>query len=191
MAQSANAQLVTHEGLNNDIFRFNFTKENLHLTNDISDAMVLKEILCFNSNSPRACTFWYIWQYVGLGSGYAMVKLGAKPFHQFVIIQFIAAHYSDAIMGAMASQITSLTIVYSTVYSGADQRKHQSSSSLTFVRGIHRWPVNSPHKWTVTRKMFPFDDIIMLYALSDIHGSPSPLNTSIQVWFNFHELYEF
>ena len=64
-------------------------------------------------------------------------------------------------MGAMASQITSLTIVYSTVYSGADQRKHQSSASLAFVRGIHRWPVNSPHKWPVTRKRFPFDDVIM------------------------------
>ena len=57
--------------------------------------------------------------------------------------------------------ITSLTIVYSTVYSGADQRKHQSSASLAFVWGIHRGPVNSPHKWPVTRKMFPFDDVIM------------------------------
>ena len=64
-------------------------------------------------------------------------------------------------MGAIASQITSLTIVYSTVYSDADQRKHQSSASLAFVRGIHRGPVNSPHKWPVTRKMFPFDDVIM------------------------------
>ena len=64
-------------------------------------------------------------------------------------------------MGAMASQITSLTIVYSAVYSGAGQRKHQSSASLAFVRGIHRWPVNSPHKGPVTRKMFPFDDVIM------------------------------
>ena len=57
-------------------------------------------------------------------------------------------------MDAMTSQITSLTIVYSTVHSGADQRKHQSSASLAFVRGIHRWPVNSPHKWPVTRKCF-------------------------------------
>ena len=46
----------------------------------------------------------------------------------------------------VASQITSLTIVYSTVYSGAVQRKYLSSPSLAFVRGIHRWPVNSPHK---------------------------------------------
>ena len=48
-------------------------------------------------------------------------------------------HYWDLIMGAMASQITSLTIVYSTVHSGADQRKHRSSASLAFMRGIHRW----------------------------------------------------
>ena len=70
-------------------------------------------------------------------------------------------HYGDVILGAMASQITSLTIVHSIVYSGADQRKHQSSASLAFVRGIHRWPVNFPHKGPVTWKMFPFDDVIM------------------------------
>ena len=64
-------------------------------------------------------------------------------------------------MSAMASQITSLTIVYSTVYSGTDQRKRQSSESLAFVRGIHRWPVNSPHTWPVTWEIFPFDDVIM------------------------------
>ena len=64
-------------------------------------------------------------------------------------------------MGAMASQITSLTIVYSTIYSDFDQRKHQSSASLAFVRGIHLWPVNSPHKWPVKRKMFPFDDVMI------------------------------
>ena len=71
-------------------------------------------------------------------------------------------HYGDVIMGTMASQITSLTIVYSTIYSGADQRKYQSSAALAFVRWIHRGPVNSPHKWLVTRKIFPFDDVIML-----------------------------
>ena len=66
-------------------------------------------------------------------------------------------------MSATTSQITSLTIVYSTVNSDADQRKHQSSASLDSVRGIHRGPVNSPHIGPVTRKMFPFDDVIMLY----------------------------
>ena len=67
-------------------------------------------------------------------------------------------HY---IMSKMAPQITSLAIVYSTVLSATDQRKHQSTASLAFVRGIHRWPVNSPHKGPVTLKMFPFDDVIM------------------------------
>ena len=75
---------------------------------------------------------------------------------------WLQSHYSDVIMGTMASQITSLNIVYSTIYSGADQRKHQSSASLAFVRGIHQWPVNSPHKWPVRQRKFPFDDIIML-----------------------------
>ena len=69
-------------------------------------------------------------------------------------------HYNNVIMSAMASQITSLTIVYPSVYS-EDQRKHQSSASLAFARGIHRWPVNSPHKWPVTWKMFSCDDVII------------------------------
>ena len=68
-------------------------------------------------------------------------------------------------MGTLASQITSIAIVYSTVYSGADQRKYQSSASLASVRGIHRGPVNSPHKWPVRRKMCPFDDVIMRWKL--------------------------
>ena len=77
-------------------------------------------------------------------------------------------HYDDVMMGAIASQITSLTIVYSTVYSGADQSKRQSSASLAFVWGIHRGPVNFPHKWPVTRKIFPFHDVIMK-NLAPIH----------------------
>ena len=63
-------------------------------------------------------------------------------------------HNNDVIMGTIASQTTSLVIVYSAVYSDADQRKHRSSASLAFVRRIHRRPVNSPHKWPVTRKRF-------------------------------------
>ena len=70
-------------------------------------------------------------------------------------------HYSDVIISAMASQIFGVSIVYSTVCSGADQSRYQSSASLAFLRGIHRWPVNSPHKGPVTRKIFPFDDVIM------------------------------
>ena len=65
-------------------------------------------------------------------------------------------------MSAIESQITGVFIVCSTVGSGADRRKQQSSASLAVVRGIHRWPVNSPHKRPATRTMFPFDDVIML-----------------------------
>ena len=71
-------------------------------------------------------------------------------------------HYDDVIMTMLASQITSLPVVCSIVYSDVNQRKHQSSASLAFVREIHRGPVNFPHKWPVTRKMFPFDDVIMI-----------------------------
>ena len=78
-----------------------------------------------------------------------------------ILCTWFVFHYSDVIMTTMASQITSLTIVYSTVYSVEDQRKHHSSASLAFVQGIHRWPVNSQHKGPVTQKMFPFDDIIV------------------------------
>ena len=67
-------------------------------------------------------------------------------------------------MGATVSQISSLAIIYWTAYSGADERKHKSSSSLAFVRGILRGPMISPHKWPVTGEMFPFDDVIMVYA---------------------------
>ena len=70
-------------------------------------------------------------------------------------------------MSPLASQITWLTIVYSTVYPGADQRKHQSSASLPFVRGTHRWPMNSPHKGPVTRKCFHFVDVIMEISSDD------------------------
>ena len=86
----------------------------------------------------------------------------SKDSHDFFEVSFDYCHYDDVTMGGMASQITSLTIVYSTVYSGADERKHQSSASLAFVRGFHRGPVNSPHKWPVTQKLFPFDDVIMI-----------------------------
>ena len=74
------------------------------------------------------------------------------------------SHYNDVIMGGIASQITSLTIFCSTVYSDTDKRKHQSSALLAFVRGIHRGPMNSPHKWPVRRKRFPFDDVILIWA---------------------------
>ena len=78
-------------------------------------------------------------------------------------------HYNDVIMGAIASQITSLTIVYSIFYSDADQRKHQSSASLAFVRGINRGP----------RKMLPFDDVIMCQRFCEISRHCMFPNTDI------------
>ena len=80
--------------------------------------------------------------------------------YSFVVLSY-CQHYSVVIMGAIASQIAIPTSVYSTDYSSADQRKHQSSASLAFV--------NSPHKWPVMRKMFPFDDVIMKIMLDIIH----------------------
>ena len=93
------------------------------------------------------------------------MKYGFRTTNYRVSDVLFTFHYGDVIMGTIASQITSLTVVYSTVYSGADQRKHQSSASLAFLRGIHRGPVNCPHKWPVTRKLFPFDDVIMWFRL--------------------------
>ena len=93
----------------------------------------------------------YIWYGIHLLNVFSEPNWSAYPSGNDGIIE---KHYGDVIMGTIASQITSLTIVYSTVYSDADQRKHQSSASLAFVRGIHRGPVNSPHKWPVARKCF-------------------------------------
>ena len=76
------------------------------------------------------------------------------------------SHYSDVIMSAMEAQIASVSIVCWPVGSGTDQRKNQSVASLAFVRRIHRWPMNSPHKRPVTRKMFSFNDVIMLFLSS-------------------------
>ena len=87
--------------------------------------------------------------------------------------------YSDVIMGVMASQITSLTIVHSTIYLEANQRKHQTSASLAFVQGIHRWPVNSPYKWPVTQKMFhlmtsSYQGVIIAYKYHFLTVTPPP-----------------
>ena len=72
-----------------------------------------------------------------------------------------ADHYSDVTMGALASQITSNSTVYLTICSDLHQRNIITPRHWPFGRGIHRWPVNSPHKGPVTRKKLPFDDVIM------------------------------
>ena len=97
----------------------------------------------------------------------------------------LSLHYGDVIMDTTASQITSLTIVYATVYSDIDQRKHQSSASLAFVWGIHRGPVNSSHKWPVTRKMFPFDDVNMNLVHCKLHFASLTLHVTVALKWQY------
>ena len=85
--------------------------------------------------------------------------------------------HCDVILGAMESQITCLTIVYWTIYSGADQRKHQSSTSLAVVRGIHQCPVNSPHKWPITQ--------IFLFIWWRHHAMEQPIMQLAVFWGSF------
>ena len=77
-----------------------------------------------------------------------------------------SSHYTDVIMGAIASHITSLTIVYSTVYSDAGQRKHQSSASLAFVWEIHR---GSDNGLTINRRQ------AIIWIKDWTRWDPSPL----------------
>ena len=109
--------------------------------------------------------FWYEWSYCGeclqtfCWEGNTFINttnviIYAHGFALFYYVAIILIRGYMVIMSAMASPITSLTIVYSTVYSRADQRKYQSSAWLAFAWGIHRWPVNSPHKGPVTRIFF-------------------------------------
>ena len=128
-------------------------------SNSIANALELLES-CTKPSILNLCITGLIW---GASAGQREIPLTKASNTENISMSLCCSqnHYGDVIMGAIASQITSLTIVYSTVYSGANQRKHQSAASLAFVWRIHRGPVNSPHKWPVTRKMFPFDDVIM------------------------------
>ena len=107
-------------------------------------------------------------------SAFRKLSYFSNEFVQIIHHTLSRFHYDDVIMSAIASQITSLAIVNSTVYSNADKKNHQSSASLAFVWGIHRGPVNSPHKWPVTRKMFPFDDVIMSACYWTYLGEKNP-----------------
>ena len=91
----------------------------------------------------------------------ALVPCMTRPSTAMVLTM----HYTDIIISAMASQITGVLIVCSSVSSGGDQRIHQRSASLAFLRGIHRWLVDSLHKGPVTWKMFPFHDVIMEWQI--------------------------
>ena len=87
--------------------------------------------------------------------------VGPMNFVTWDVFKWIFFHYSDVIMSVMVSPITGISIVYPPVCSDIDQSKHQSCTSLVFVREIHWWPLNSPHKGPITQKMFPFDDVII------------------------------
>ena len=116
-----------------------------------------------NWNTQKTLT-WYI--------EYQNSRYNSLPFTEFWILLLFKTlsliNIRNVIRGGLwrhngcdGGSITSLIIVYSAVNSGADQRKHQSSASLAFVRRIHWWPVNSPTIWPVTGKMFPYDDVII------------------------------
>ena len=119
--------------------------------------MRLRERYCFTSPLAVSCG--------RVATGY--VFLTAITRATLLMASCRVTHCNDVIMSAMASQITNHAIVNSTVYSRTDQGKYQSSASLAFVRGIHRSPVNSPHKWPVTRKMIQFDDVMMCHSFGD------------------------
>ena len=95
---------------------------------------------------------------------------------------FNNCHCSGLIMSMMVSQITGVLIVSPTVCSDADQRKHQSFRSLAFVRGIHWWLVNHPHKGPEMWKMFPFDNIIMVLWIR--HSRP--FNRAAMIHLSIH-----
>ena len=135
--------------------------------------------LCLRQGSGRELegldTIWHIQYVIGcLTTRFREVESSATGYQ----------HYSDVIVGVMASQITIFTIVYSIVHSGADRRKHQNSASLASARGIQRWPVNSPHNWPVTRKTFPFVDVIMKWPYRSVIWQSCGLHLCLPVFPN-------
>ena len=176
------------------LFRFSFTRFVLHHAQRIDQTCWIRcpWLSVYLTRSVSICLSHLTFC---LSSIFLSFSLSSRSLLSvYLWLPLSPSNYIDVIMSPMASQITSLTIVYSTVYSGADQRKHQSSASLAFVRGIHRWPVNSPHKGPVTRKMFPFDDVIMLHldlslSLPHISQSSSHVldnpNENLN-WFHIH-----
>ena len=128
-----------------------------HHCGDFSDILIKSPLKLVHGLVITSLSLW--------ASNYLSIPSPRCFFSHSLLVKVRVNHYDDVIMTMLASQITSLTVVYSTVYSDADQSKHRSSASLAFVWGIHRGPVNSPLKWPVTRKMFPFDDVIMSSAI--------------------------
>ena len=163
--------ICQHQNTGHDLYQLRDTNlpqvhTNIYLSLEWSSFHLMIHLKIFYLNFT-----WNIWLLFQLHFC-AYEHMGHSRKTQHNIHESIDCHYSDVIMGTMVSLITSLTSVYSTVHPGAEQRKHQSSASQAFVRGIHRRPVNSPHKWPVTRKMLPFDDVIMCNSdLDFVQGS--------------------
>ena len=135
------------------------------------------------------------WEYLNL-----KIKFHAVLFKQSIKVCFVFhhnlphdrrtdaenhfTHYNDVIMGTMTSQITSLTIAYSTVYSGADQRKHQSSASLAFVRGIHWWKTSNAENVSIWWRHHEL--IAQLLKISDtVRKAISEHSVSLVTWNQF------
>ena len=119
----------------------------------------------FDSSLIEVCSSGSKWSYFSIDSDH-----GLAPIRRRVSL-WTNDHYNDVIMGAVASQNTSLTMVYSSVYSR--RRSKKTFASLAFVWGIHRWPVNSLRKGPVRQKMFPFDNVIIELLCWRIHHSVS------------------
>ena len=122
-------------------------------TGEMSNWYFLSDPLTDGKKTVYGFTFGV---YLSISSNVTWRRYEVKPLS--ALLTFVSgirrSHYSDAIISAMASQITGVSSGCPTVCSGVDQIKHQSSASLASVRGIHRWPVNSPHKGTVTQNVF-------------------------------------
>ena len=118
-------------------------------------------------SAEMQCAMFFVWK-----SSYHCRWMGHIVVYKSLVktLRCLRVHYNDVMMSAMASHIICVSSVCSTVCSGADQGKHQSrSTSLAFVREIHWWPVDSPHKGPVSREIFPFDDVVMRFMLFFSH----------------------
>ena len=133
---------------------------------------------------------WRIWVDASCGSA-GNLSYNHKTKHN----NAMQIHRYDVIMSAMASQITSHTIVYSTIHSGADQRRTSKLRVTGLLLGIHRWPMNSLRKGPVTCKLFPYDDVIMLMDIllqlskcwDMLKGGQNEITEESEFWWKTHQ----
>ena len=97
---------------------------------------------------------------------------------RFDWMNLFITHYNDVIMSALVSLITNC------LFRCRSKKASKLRVTGLCVRGIHRWPVNSPHKGPVTRKMFPFDDVIMPHVLDSSQSNRWPLITRFTLQIN-------